>query len=346
MLAEEVDYVVGVDPHRDRHALAVVEVVSGALVAEAAIAASGVGYRQALELAEAHAPGRRAWAIEGTGSYGAGLTRFLQQQGQLVLEVGRLPRGRQQRGKNDALDAARAARSVLGRPRASNPRRGERREALRSLLVAREGAVEAKKAALCQLRALIVTCPEPLRHELARLSRARLLARCARLRAGNDTDQGCRAALRSVARRAQALSDEERQLKQEIETHVRTLAPPQLLAERGVGPISAARVLLAWSHPGRIHSEAAFARLAGSAPLDASSGLTIRRLFDRGGDRQLNRALHTIIINSRKHDPKTIAYIQRRQHDGKSSREATRCLKRYLARHLYRLLENPPPLTT
>jgi transposase len=336
MLADELDYVLGVDPHRDRHALALVEVASGALVAEAALAASEVGYRQALEWAEAQAPGRRAWAIEGTGSYGAGLTRFLQQQGERVLEVGRLRRERTPRGKSDALDALRAARAVLGSPRAGNPRRGERRDGLRSLLVAREGAVAAKKAALCQLRALIVTCPEPLRSELARLSRARLLARCARLRIGSGADHGCRIALRTVARRAQALSDEERALKHDIEAYVRTLAPP-LLAERGVGPISAARVLLAWSHPGRIHSEAAFARLAGSAPLDASSGQTIRRRLDRGGDRPTQpRPAHD------HHQPTQ----ERPRNDRLHPTPPTRRKKQPRSNPLPQALPRPPPLPT
>jgi transposase len=345
MLADELDFVVGVDPHRDRHALALIEVRSGGVVFEAEIAASGEGYRQALALIAAQTEGRRAWAIEGSGSYGAGLARLLSAAGERVVEVGRLRRERHSRGKTDALDAVRAARSVLGQDRAAIPRAAGAQQALRALLVAREGALDAKKAGLCQLRALIVTCPEPLRAELAALSRARLLARCRQLRAGTTDDRGLRLALKTLAARIHTLTREEQQLKAEVELLVASLAPP-LLAERGVGPISAAHVLLAWSHPGRIHSEAGFARLAGAAPIDASSGQTIRRRLDRGGDRQLNRALHTIIINRRKNDPTTIAYIQRRQHDGKTSREATRCLKRYLARHLYRLLENRTPLPT
>jgi transposase len=345
MLADELDYVVGVDPHRDRHALAVLEVRTSGVVAEAAVAAASGGYRQALALAKQQAPGRRAWAIEGTGSYGAGLSRFLQQQGEQVLEVGRLRRERRSAAKTDALDAARAARSVLGGKRAATPRSDGRREALRALVVARESAVAAKKEGLCQLRALIVTAPEPLRAELAKLSRARLLARCARLRPGSDPDRGVRLALRSLAGRVQTLSREERTLKGEIATLVDSLAPV-LQSQPGVGPISSAQILLAWSHKGRIHSEAAFARLAGAAPVPASSGQTIRHRLDRGGDRQLNRALHTIIINRRKNDPTTIAYIQRRQQQGKTTREATRCLKRYLARRLYRLLEKGTPRAT
>jgi transposase len=345
MLADELDYVVGVDTHRDRHSLALVEVRSGGVRLEAEIAASEAGYRRALALAQRHAGGRCGWAVEGTGSYGAGLARFLEEKGERVVEVGRLPRERRSALKTDQLDAVRIARSVLGRRRAATPRSNGPRDALRALMVAREGALEAKKAALCQLRALIVTSPDPLRAELAELTRTRLVSRCRRLRPGRHDDRGVRLALQTIAARLERLTREEHQLKEEIETLAARLAP-SLLAEPGIGPISAAQVLLAWSHPGRIHSEAAFARLAGAAPIDASSGQTIRRRLDRGGDRQLNRALHTIIINRRKNDPSTIAYIQRRQHEGKTRREATRCLKRYLARHLYRLLENGTPLTT
>jgi transposase len=143
MLADQLDYVVGVDPHRDSHALAVVDVVSGAVVFEATVGASSEGYANALKLAEEHAPGRRAFAIEGTGSFGAGLTRFLSGRGERVLEVGRLRRERRTGGKSDALDAIRAARSVLGSQRPATPRAGGERQALQALLAARESAVTA-----------------------------------------------------------------------------------------------------------------------------------------------------------------------------------------------------------
>ncbi len=344
MLADELDYVIGVDPHRDVHSLAVVQAASGGVVFEAQIQASAQGYAQALRLAAEHARGRRAWAIEGTGSYGAGLTRLLAGQAERVLEVGRVRRERRSQAKTDALDAIRSARSVLGESKLAQPRAAGRREALRALMVAREGALEAKKAALCQLRALVVTCPEPLRAELALLSRARLLARCARLRPNRRAEaelHGTLVALRSLATRLQALSREEQELKREIETLVVTHAPG-LLAEPGVGPVSAAQVVIAWSHQGRLHSESAFARLGGVAPIPASSGQTVRHRLDRGGDRKLNRALHTVIVSRRKIHPATSAYIERRIGEGKSVREAIRCLKRYLARHLFRLLEGAP----
>ena len=329
MLADQLDYVIGVDPHRDMHALAIVEVRTGAVVLETSVEANSSAYARAVQLGKEHAPGRRAFAIEGTGSFGAGLSRFLSGEGERVLEVGRLRRERRSGGKSDALDAIRAARSVLAQSQAAEPRAGGEREALRALMAAREGAVNARRAALCQLRDLLITTPEPLRSELRPLSRPDVELR------------GTLQALRAVARRVRRLTDEERELAGEIETLARTLAP-QLLDQPGVGPLAAAQLVISWSHPGRIRSEAAFARLAGCAPIPASSGLTIRYRLDRSGDRRLNRALHMILVTRRRAHPPTIDYIQRRTREGKTSREATRCLKRYLARSLYRLLENPP----
>ncbi len=152
-------------------------------------------------------------------------------------------------------------------------------------------------------------------------------------------------ALRSIARRLLQLTAEERELPCEVETITRKLAP-QLLDQPGVGPHVAAQLVLSWSHQGRITSEAAFARLAGAAPIPASSGQTIRYRLDRSGDRKLNRALHMILVTRKRSHPATIAYIERRIQEGKTRREATRCLKRYLARKLYRLLEHGPPLAT
>jgi transposase len=344
MLADQLDYVVGVDPHRDTHALAIIDVHTGAIVLEASVAASSSGYARALELAELHAPARRAFAIEGTGSFGAGLTRFLADRDERVLEVGRLRRERRSGGKTDALDAVRAARSVLAQTRPTEPRAGGEREALRALMAAREGAVNAKRAGLCQLRDLLVTTPEPLRSELRPLTRAQLLRRLAAVRPTRHRDvelRGALQALRTVARRVQHLTAEERELAREIEKLTRTLAP-QLLDQPGVGPLAAAQLVISWSHPGRIRSEAAFARLAGCAPIPASSGQTIRYRLDRSGDRHLNRALHMILVTRRRTHQPTIAYINRRISDGKSRREANRCLKRYLARSFYRLLEHAP----
>jgi len=147
--------------------------------------------------------------------------------------------------------------------------------------------------------------------------------------------------LRSLAHRIEAATAEADELERELLGHVRAAAP-RLLDEPG-GPIVAAQLLVSWSHPGRVRSEAAFARLAGVAPIPASSGQTTRHRLSRGGDRQLNRALHTIVLHRRQHDPQTRDYIARRIAEGKSRRDATRLLKRYLARHLYRLLQNQEP---
>jgi len=347
MLTDELDYVIGVDPHRDRHALAVVRAFSAEIVFETTAAASSGGYRSVLRLAVRHAPGRRAFAVEGTGSYGKGLARFLADQGERVIEVSRLKRDDRSHAKTDAIDAVRAARSVLGKAKQAEPRSGGKREALRALTLAREGALNAKRAGLCQLRDLLVTCPEPLRGELRPLTRTRLLHRLQATRPTRHHDpelRGTLLSLRAVARRVHHLTIEERELKHEIETLVAELAP-RLLSEPGVGPVSAAQILISWSHPGRVPTEAAFARLAGAAPIPASSGQTIRYRLDRGGDRQLNRALHTIIMIRRTHHAPTQAYVDRRTSEGKTSREAVRCLKRYLARHLYRLVQEAPIAT-
>ncbi len=309
MLADQVDYIVGVDPHRDVHALAVVEVRTGAVVLEAAIAASMAGYRRALELADESAPGRRAFAVEGSGSFGAGLTRFLTARGEAVYEVGRLRRERRSGGKTDALDAIRAARVVLTQEHPAEPRAAGEREALRALMAARDGAVNARRAALCQLRDLIITAPEPLRSELRPLTCGRLLKRLAAVQPSRHRDaelRGTLHALRSVTRRIERLTGEERELESEISALTRKLAP-HLLDEPGIGP----------------RRSAAAALLVAPRPRPQRSRLRPPR------------------------QPPTLAptndrHIARRRADGKSSREANRCLKRYLARNLYRLLEHPP----
>jgi transposase len=343
MLADDVAFVLGVDTHAESHSLALVEARSQRTCGQLTIPASRRGYRQALRLARRHAPGRRAWALEGSGSYGAGLARFLCARGERVLEVERPAReGSRARLKSDALDAERAARQLLAGAAGAQPRLGADTQALRALLTTREGAVTACTSALNELRALLVSAPPQLRERLQGLSEGKLLAACARLRASADDERSAVAlALRSLALRVRQLRDEAELLERELTRRIQTLAP-QLLAGRGVGPISAAALLIAWSQPGRLRSEAAFARLAGVAPIPASSGKVQRHRLDRGGDRRLNRALHTIVLTRRRLDPDTKAYIARRLSEGKSEREAVRCLKRYLARSLYRQLEAMP----
>ena len=349
MLADELDYVVGVDTHRDQHVLAIVAAPTGALIAQRSVPTNTRGYAEAVRFAERHAPGARVWAIEGAGHYGAGLARFLSARGEVVHESARSSRAeRRLRGKDDPLDATRAARSALASRRPALPRSGQRQEALRVLLLARRSAVDVRRVALVQLRSVIVTAPDELRAELRRLPLGELLHRCSRFRRSSSRTPDHLATvlvLRSLAQRIQAATHEAAELEREILTHVRTLAP-ELLDEPGVGPIVAAQLIVSWSHHDRVNSEAAFARLAGVAPLPASSGLTTRHRLSRGGDRQLNRALHTVILHRRQHDPATKDYIARRIAEGKTRRDATRTLKRYLARHLYRVMQNSTPLTT
>jgi transposase len=342
MLADEIDVCIGVDTHRDRHALAVLEARTGGLLYDTQIPADAPGYARALTLVSERFPVPRAWAVEGTGAYGAGLARSLLGQGERVIEIDRPERrGERTRAKSDALDAARAARTALGRSQQASPRAGGIREGLRVLVVTRAGAVEVRRRAILQLRALIVSAPEELRSRLRRLSGLTLLTRCLTLRSPRGADPALRStisALKSLARRALAATDEAKQLERDIAGHVRALCP-QLLAEPGVGPISAAQLLISYSHAGRWPDESAFAQLAGVAPIPASSGRVVRHRLNRGGDRRLNQALHIIILVRRQRDERTRAYIERRIGEGKSAREAVRCLKRYLARHLYRMLE-------
>jgi transposase len=341
MLADRAEYVIGVDTHRDSHTVAVCT-SSGAVICETTVAADASGYERLLRFGCEQAPGRRVWAIEGTGSFGAGLTSFLLEQAEWVVEVDRPARpARRDGAKSDQLDAARAAREALSRKHLAQPRGRGDREALRVLLAVRQGAVLARTQAIGQLKGLIINAPDQLRQQLRQLSTDEQLTRCARLRSARSHTielQATIVALRLAARRALALGAEADELEARLQPLVQGLAPA-LLAEPGVGVITAAQILNAWSHPGRFRSEAAFASLAGTAPVPASSGKLIRHRLNRGGDRQLNRALHTIALSRLTHHPETKHYAARRTAEGKTAREIRRCLKRHLARRLYRILE-------
>ena len=340
-LTGTVDRVIGVDTHRDSLAAAVTDSVSGVL-AQTSVSADAAGYQQLLAFARAQVPGRRCWAVEGAGSYGAGLTSFLQARGEQVVEIGRPKRPPRRTGaKSDALDALRAAREALAGDHLITPRcRGER-EALRVLLATRHSACRAKVSAINQLKALIVGAPEELRAELRGLGTKRQIAHCAVLRERPTRSLEHRMtarALRFTAQRIQLLAAEAALLRAELERLVTAIAP-WLLELSGVGPISAAQVLVSWSHAGRLRSEAAFAALAGANPIPASSGQVTRHRLNRGGDRQLNRALHTIVLARLRDDPGSRAYAARRRSQGKSTRDIRRCLKRAVARQLFKLLE-------
>jgi transposase len=348
MLADELDYVIGVDTHLDEHVLAVVAVSSGAVVARRSVRASARGYSVALQFAREAANGARVWAIEGAGHYGAGLARYLACRGETVLEISRVPRAeRRLRGKDDALDAARTARAVLASETLALPRSGERREALRLLLVARRSAVDVRREALGQLRAVVVTAPDQLRQELQRLPVGRLLDRCRRLRRSSSAsadELATRLVLRSLSRRIEAATLEAAELERELLGHVRAPAP-RLLEEPGVRDRRCAadrRLVTPRPAPLRGRLRPPRRRCAGTSlerPNDAASAQPRRRS-------PTQPRLHTIVLHRRQHDPTTQAYIARRIAEGKSRRDATRLLKRYLARHLYRLLQHQEPLMT
>jgi transposase len=343
VLSQLVDGVIGVDTHRDTLAAAALSPVGGVL-AHAAVSADPTGYQALLSFARAHVPGRRCWAIEGAGSYGAGLAVFLRGHGEQLVEAAR-PKRPPRRGsaKTDAIDAVRAAHDVLGQQphELAAPRRRGDRQALRVLLATRHTAVAARTAAVNQLKALLVAAPDDLRAELRSLPTRRQVAACTALRDRPSRPLEHRAtvrALRCTARRIQALQAEADELGAQLEQLTGAVAP-WLLELFGVGPISAAQLLVSWSHAGRFRSEAAFAALAGTSPIPASSGTITRHRLNRGGDRQLNQALHTIVLVRLRDDPQTRAYAARRTAQGKSPRDVKRCLKRIIARQLFRLLE-------
>ncbi len=347
-LAERIDFVLGVDTHKQTHTAALVT-PAGGLVVHLTVSADSAGYAHLLTFAREHAFGRRIWAIEGTGSFGAGLTTHLLEHDEWVVEIDRPKRPARRNGaKTDELDALRAAREALSREHLAQPRRRGDREALRVLLATRKEVVQTRTRAINHLKALVVNAPEGMRAELRPLKTGALVAHCAGLQTGPTgcAEQAATAmALRLTTRRIQALEAEAAELEAQLEPLVQQLAPA-VRAEFGVGPISAAQIVCAWSHPGRLRSEAAFAALGGVAPIPASSGQVQRHRLNRSGDRQLNCALHTIVICRLARHTETQAYAARRATEGKTSREITRCLKRHLARRLFKLLEAAPQRTS
>jgi transposase len=344
-LREVVDVVIGVDTHVHTHSAAAVQARTGAVIDEITVEATAEGYDEVVTFADQHAT-LRAWAIEGTGSHGSGLTRHLAQREELVIELDRPQRVKRRNGaKSDPLDAIRAAREALARPRLGTPRSTGDRQALSVLLTARRSAVDSAGVAQRQLFSLVIAAPEPLRRRFAGQKVAAMVTTAARIRASAswDTETATTAAaLRTLARRVRTLTAEAAGHEKAIRAIIKGWRP-DLLREIGVGPIVAATVLCAWSHPGRIHSEAAFAMLAGVAPIPANSGqITTRYRLNRHGDRQLNQALHTVVTTRLTCHQPTRDYLTRRTTEGKTPREIKRCLKRYIARDLYRLLENAP----
>jgi transposase len=348
MLAERVEVVIGVDTHKHTHTAAVVAAATGAVLAQKTVSADPAGYTELLELAESHGP-LRAWAIEGVNGYGAGLYAQLAAGEELVVELDRPVRPARRAGaKSDPIDAVRAARDALARTHLGTPRGGAERAALQTLLATRRGAVQASADAQNQLQALVVTAPEPVRARFRGQKTSAMVAIALRLRPNPTAEIETLTALRALkalARRIHTLQAEAAEHEKAIRRIVASWRP-ELLAVRGVGPIVAATVLAAWSHPGRCRSDAAFAMLAGSAPIPASSGKTVRHRLNRSGDRQLNRMLHTVVRTRLRCDPATRAYVERRTAEGKTDAEIRRCLVRYVTRQIYRQLETPPAPNT
>ena len=344
-LRDVVDVVIGVDTHVNTHSAAVVQARTGGVLDQITVEATADGYGRLVEFADQHAA-LRVWAIEGTGSHGAGLTRHLQRREEVVVELDRPERANRRNGaKSDPLDAIRAAREALSRAKLGTPRGGGDRQALSVLLAARRSAVNAGADAQRQLFSLVIAAPEPIRHRFRGNKVPAMIRTAASMRLNPAWDVETTTTvitLRSLARRARALAQEAAEHENAIQAIVRGWRP-DLLAQPGIGPIVAATVLCAWSHPGRIHSEAAFAMLAGVAPIPATSGqVTTRHRLNRYGDRQLNQALHTIVVSRIRYHQATRDYVARRTAEGKTTREIKRCLKRYIARDLYRQLETPP----
>ncbi len=278
MLADLIDHVIGVDPDRDRITAAVVCARTQGELTWRTFPATPRGYGQALRWADDHSTaGRRAWAIESTGSYGAGLAASLAARDELVIEFDHpSTRASKDGAKSDSLDAVRAARETLGRKSWATPCARGAREGLRTLITARDSAKLARVAAINVLKALVVTAPADLREELRGLPPGQLLSRCQRLRPDTATDPeyaATKLSLPSTAARVSQLTAECRELEAAMLALVRSMAPA-LLDEPGVGTLVAAQILVSWSHPGRCRDEAAFARLGGVAPLEATSGQT------------------------------------------------------------------------
>ena len=351
MLAEVVDAVIGTGTHRDTHE-AVIAGAAGKPIAVMRIGNDSGGFAQLLAAIAEVAPGPRvAVSVEGTRGHGAGLARALAAAGLLVIECEQPSRRqRRGRGKSDPIDAHLAVLAALrlDAGRLPVPRADGDREALRILLVARQEMTQACTAQAGRLRALLLAGDDTDRRAARTTLSGKALAALADR--GLPADAGRADAVRQaeIRRLALALCQARRQLKdnrQQLLAIADDIAP-SLTSRYGVGPASAAQAIVSFSHPGRCRSEAAYAALSGTSPLPASSGKTIRHRHGRGGDRALNRAIHTIALVRMRSCPRTRAYVARRTAEGKTTREIRRCLKRYIARELYRQLTrsmNLPP---
>ncbi len=345
MLADRIDAVIGVDTHADTHTAAVVS-ATGAVLHVLTVPTTEEGYGQLLDALLQFAPGPRvAWAIEGTGSYGTALHRDLHAGGSEVIEIRAVRRARG-RNKNDTNDAIDMARTALSQDTHAAPRTGEIREALAIYVSARAADVKTRTRLSNQLKALIVAAEPALRERLRSLSTTMQIRTARTLRTPKNTGPAQSARihkLREIATQITALTavidNDEKRLDKLTAEHAAPLRDIY-----GVGPINGAQILITFSHPGRFRSHAAFAAIAGTSPLEASSGRTTRHRLNRTGDRQLNAAIHRIVLTRTGKHALTDAYISRRTTEGKTPKEINRCLKRYLTRQLYNLLESMPAM--
>lgn len=348
-MADEISVIGGVDTHTDLHQVAVIDGIGRHLATEQ-FETTPTGYRRLLHWLHTHG-NVLAVGMEGTGAYGAELARFLTAHGITVVEVDRPDRkARRDHGKSDPVDAYAAATAVLsGRATGTPKSRDGIVEAIRVLRVTRKSAVKARTQAINQIRTLIVTAPSEVRDKLRGLSTSELIDTLARSRPTGELDGptcAVRTALRRLARRHQMLSEEIRDADREIGPLV-TKAAPKLVALPGVGPETAGQLLTsAGDNPDRLRSEAAFAHLCGAAPVPASSGRTNRHRLNRGGDRAANNALHTIVLVRMKYDQRTQEYVARRTAEGMVKKDIIRCLKRIVARQIYRHLPGVTCTTT
>ncbi|HEX5914854.1 MAG TPA: IS110 family transposase [Rubrobacter sp.] len=340
----EVAVILGVDTHLDVHTAVAVDDL-GRRLGEASVPTTAEGYERLIRWAEGFGPLRCA-GVEGTSSYGAGLTRHLRARGIEVLEVERPEHRRRSSRRNlkksDPSDAEAAARAVLAGEASGVPKSGEGRvEMIRALRAARRSAIKARTQAANQLQALRVTAPEEMRHRLRNLSTKKLVSVAARFRLANgprDVTSATKFALRSVARRYETLSEEIAVLEAHLDGLVGQAAP-ELVSLPGIGTDNAATLLIvAGDNPQRLTSEASFASLCGVAPIEASSGKVVRHRLNRRGNREANRALYMTCLARMRRDQRTKEYVARRTQEGKSKREIIRCLKRYVAREVYRVL--------
>jgi transposase len=345
MLAEVVDAVIGIDTHRDSHEVEIAD-PAGRPIAALRIGNDSGGFTQLLAAIAEVAPGPRVVAsVEGSRSYGIGLARALTAAGLLVIECEQPSRKqRRGKGKSDPIDAHLAVLAALRLDANRLPalRADGDREALRILLVARQEITVTHTAQANRLRALLLAGDDTDRWAArAALTKTALAALAGReLPAQGRREQAVRQA--EIARLALALTQARCQLKdnrKQLLAIVDDIAPG-LTSRYGVGPVSAAQAIVSFSHPGRCRNEAAFASLGGTSPIPASSGQTVRHRLNRGGDRALNRAIHAIALTRIRSCARTRAYVARRTAEGKTPREIRRCLKRYIARELYRQLNH------